>query len=152
VTDYTVIQCWGRKGPDIYLIDQIRKKMDFPAQIAAIRELSAKYPEAFCKEIEEAANGAAVIALLKNEILGLIPYKPMTSKEARLAAVSPLYESGNVYYPSARIAPWVEDNISELLTFPNDVHDDTVDASTIAISRLGRVNSSIAKLEAMSRW
>ena len=152
VTDYTVINCWCRRGANIYLVDQIRAKMDFPAQMQAIRDMAAKYPKAFAKYIEEAANGAAVISLLKNEIMGMIPYRPMTSKEARLSAVSPLYESGNIYYPNPKLYPWVETNIKELLTFPNDVHDDTVDTATLAISQLGRVGSSAVKMAALNRW
>jgi predicted phage terminase large subunit-like protein len=151
-TDFTAIECWGRKGADIYLIDQIRNRMDFPAQIDALRALSARHPTAFEKQIEEAANGAAIISLLRHEIVGLLPVKPMTSKLARLASVSPIYEAGNVHYPTTRLCPWVETNISEILDFPNGMHDDTVDCASMALMRLGQASNSIARLEALSKW
>lgn len=150
--DFAVVECWGRKGPDIFLIDQIRGRMGFTDQMNAIRLMSQRHPDAFAKEIEEYANGAAVIEMLKTEITGIIPVKPQTSKMARLAAVTPVYQAGNVHYPNPKMCPWVEANIHEMLMFPNARNDDTVDVATMAVNRLGRVSSSIARLEAMGRW
>ena len=48
-----------------YLIDQIRDQMGFPATINAIRAMSAKYPKAHTKLVEDKANGKAVIDYLK---------------------------------------------------------------------------------------
>ena len=149
-TDFTCIEAWGRKGTSIYLIDQVRGRMDFPAQINALRSICARHPDAFEKQIEEAANGAAIISLLKNEIFGLVPIKPHTSKQARLAVVSPLFEAGNVYYPTPNLAPWVENNIHELLTFPNAKHDDSVDCASMALMRLGKLGNSIERLKALT--
>lgn len=151
-TDYTVVECWGRCGASIFLLDQIRARMGFPNQIAAIREMARRYPDAYLKQIEEAANGAAVIETLKNEIMGLVPVRPQTSKQARLAAVSPLYQSGNVHYPSSKIAAWIDVNVSEVLSFPNAKHDDTVDVASMAVFHLGKVSNSISRLEALGRW
>lgn len=151
-TDFTVVECWGRVGASIYLLDQIRARMGFPDQISAIREMARRHPDAYCKQIEEAANGSAVIETLKNEIMGLIAVKPHTSKQARLAAVSPLYQAGNVHYPSDKIASWINNNIAEILTFPNAKHDDTVDTASMAVFQLGKVSSSIARLEVLGRW
>lgn len=149
--DFTVIEAWGRKGGQIYLLDQIRGRMDFPEQIASLRTMVERNPDVTGKYIEEAANGAAIISLLKNEILGLIPYKPMTAKESRLAAVSPLFEAGNVYYPDPRIAPWVEANLAELFGFPNAAHDDTVDCASMALHFLGRMTSAMNRIIALSK-
>lgn len=151
-TDFTVVECWGRAGASIFLLDQIRARMGFPDQIAAIREMGRRYPDAYLKQIEEAANGAAVIDMLKSELMGLVAVKPHTSKQARLAAVSPLYQAGNVYYPNAKICPWIATNIAEVLTFPNAKHDDTVDVASMAVNHLGKVSKSIARLEALNRW
>lgn len=150
--DFTVIECWGRIGTKIYLIDQIRGRMNFPDQMSAIRRMSRNHPDAYAKYIEEAANGAALIEMLKNEIMGLLPYKPMTSKEARIATVSPLMEAGNVYWPSEKIAPWVEVNITELLSFPNAKNDDCVDCLSLALLKLGKMISSMNKIEALGSW
>jgi predicted phage terminase large subunit-like protein len=151
-TDFTSIECWGRKGTTIYLLDQIRARMGFPDQIKALKEMCRRHPDAYMKQIEEAANGAAIMDLLRDEIPGLVPFKPMTSKEARLAAVSPLYQAGNVVYPTAQLCPWVDVNIQEILTFPNGTHDDTVDCASLACAHLGRAFSSVERLVALGKW
>lgn len=133
-SDYVVGQVWGRVGANKYLLDQVRGRMDFVTTLNAVRSLSAKWPEARKKLIEEKANGAAVIATLKNEISGLIPRNPTDSKEARAVAVSPEIEAGNVYLPDPSIASWVHDFIEECAAFPNSTHDDQVDAMTQALN------------------
>ncbi|NPV30507.1 MAG: phage terminase large subunit, partial [Firmicutes bacterium] len=135
-SDFVVGQVWGRKGADKYLLDQVRDRMDFPTTVQTVRALSAKWPQAYAKLVEDKANGPAVIATLKREIAGLIPVEPQGSKEARAAAVSPQIEAGNVYLPDPSIAPWVHDFIEECSAFPNGANDDQVDAMTQALLRL----------------
>jgi len=134
-SDYVVGQLWGRVGPAYLLGHQIRARMDLPATVKAIRDLSAKNPAAIAKLIEDKANGSAVIQMLSNEIPGLLPVNPEGGKVARAAAVSPLIEAGNVYLPHPLSAPWVNDFIEECAAFPNGAHDDQVDAMTQALLR-----------------
>ena len=61
--------------------------------------------------MEDKANEPAIISMLKNEIGGMIPVNPQGRKVARVNAVSPYIESGNVYLP--RQAPWVHDFVEE---------------------------------------
>jgi predicted phage terminase large subunit-like protein len=150
-SDYTDVEAWGRKGPDIYLISQIRAQMGFSDQIEAIARMITLYPKAFHKEIEEAANGAAVIETLKQHVPGIQAVKPKTSKEARLHAVSPVYRSGNVWYPDPSIAPWIKTNITEITKFPRWKNDDTVDVATMAVSYFGRFHSSLQRLAALAK-
>lgn len=147
-SDFVVGQVWGRKGADKYLLDQVRERMDFPATIQAVRTLSAKWPQAHAKLIEDKANGPAVISTLKREISGLIPVEPQGSKEARANAVSPQIEAGNVYLPDPSIAPWIHDFIEECAAFPTGAHDDQVDAMTQALLRLseGTLDPNLADL------
>lgn len=132
--DYVVVQCWGRKGADYYLIDQIRGKWDFVTTISQLKSFIAKHPRATTRLIEDKANGPAIISSLKHEISGLIPVNPKSSKEARLASTQPLWEAGNVYLPQN--APWLDAYVAELTTFPTAAHDDQVDATSQALSRL----------------
>lgn len=152
LADYTVVQVWGRNGANCYLVDQIRSRMNFPDQMAAIRTMSGRYPEVYLKIIEEAANGAAVISMLKNEILGLVPVKPQTSKEARLAAVSPVFQSGNVYLPNPDFYHWAQVVLDELMAFPSGKNDDTVDALVYGVSHMAKHSSSIQRLEVLGKW
>lgn len=150
-SDYVVGEVWGRLGADKYLIDQVRDKMGFPATVQAIRNLTAKYPMANAKYIEDKANGSAVIQTLSSEISGIIPVTPDGGKVARAQAVSPDIEAGNVYLPDSSIAPWINDFVEEATSFPNGLHDDQVDAMTQAINQINKRGQGMAWLEYMKK-
>lgn len=134
-SDYVVGQVWGRVGSLYFLGHQVRARMDFPATVNAVREVSANWPGTVAKLIEDRANGSAVIQMLLHEIPGILPVNPSGGKIARAAAVSPLIEAGNVYLPHPWYATWVNDFIEECAAFPNGAHDDQVDAMTQALLR-----------------
>ena len=132
-SSYVVGQVWGRKGANKYLIDQVRRKMDFPSTQRAFEKMVRDYPAAGIKLIEDKANGPAIISSLQNIITGIIPVTPKGSKEARLHSVSPEIEAGNVFLPNM---PWTEDFIEEVVSFPFAENDDQVDAMSQALERL----------------
>lgn len=133
-SDYVVGQVWGVKGPNAYLLDLVRDRMDFPTTVAAVRAMSAKWPSSNVTLIEDAANGVAVVQSLRQKVAGVVAVKPLGGKESRAAAVAPLIESGNVYLPEA--VSWVQDFVEECSAFPNGVHDDQVDAMSQALTKL----------------
>jgi len=135
-SDFVVIQCWGRTGANLWLLDQIRGQMGITGTMAAIISLSQKWPGASRKLIEEAANGAAVIELLKNKVPGLVPIKPLGGKIVRARAIEAYHEAGNIHLPTPSIAPWVDDFIVECSRFPNGSNDDQVDSMTQAVTFL----------------
>ncbi|MEK6322189.1 MAG: phage terminase large subunit [Acidobacteriota bacterium] len=136
-SDYVVGQVWGLVGADRYLIDQVRGHLDFPQTVAAIRKLSERWPQSDRKLVEDAANGAALVATLHHEISGLIPVKPQGNKEARVHAITAMLESGNVYIPSPSEVGWVDEFIDECIGFPSAKHDDQVDAMSQALNYRG---------------
>lgn len=135
-SDYVVLQVWARRAGNAYLLDQIRGRFDFPETQRQLRALSARWPQAALKLIEDKANGPAIIAAMSNELPGIVPVEPVGSKQARLSAVAPYIEAGNVLIPSPRLAPWVGDFLEEFAAFPNGKHDDQVDATSQALHRL----------------
>lgn len=148
-SDYVVGQVWGRKGADKYLLDQVRDRMTFTATCAAIRAMSAKWPAAELKLIEDKANGPAVIETLSRDISGIVPVDPQGGKEARARAISPQVEAGNVWLPQD--APWVGDFVEEWAAFPRGKHDDQVDASSQALLRLAARNDDGEVFRSRSR-
>lgn len=150
-TDFTSIQAWSRKGANCYMIDHIHARMGFPDQVKAIRTMSQRHSKAWAKYIEAHANGQAVIDTLKEDIMGIIPVKPQTSKEARLAAVSPMFEAGNVHLPNPKLFPWAERAIHEIISFPAAAHDDIVDAAVYALSQFSSVHNSLRKITALAK-
>lgn len=142
--DYVVGSVWGRAGANCYLLDLVREKMDFPKTLRVFKSMTLAHPQARRKLVEEAANGAALIATLKDKIPGIIPCKPRGTKEARLAAVSGVFESGNVFLPNRNLCAWVDDYIEELVSFPGTKNDDQVDVTSQALARLS--NSALNRL------
>jgi len=131
-SDFVVGQVWGRRGADRWLLDQVRDQMGITATMRAVEMMTQKWPNAFRKLVEDKANGTAVIELLKHKIPGLIPVNPEGGKIVRARAVEPIQEAGNIWLPSPRIAPWIEDFIARAEQFPNVSHDDEIDAMTQA--------------------
>lgn len=148
-TDFNAISIYATIGTQIFLIHQVRERMDIIKQVSTIRELKAAYPQIMGILVEKKANGAAALSLLKSKIMGLIPVVPTKSKVDRLDSVLPLYQGGNVFYPDPSIAPWITDHVKEMLTFPNAANDDRVDAESQALQYLG--NDSLSRLEALSQ-
>lgn len=135
-SDFVVGQVWARFGTDAYLVDMVRRRMAFNATVDAVLSLTARWPQAIAKFVEDKANGPAVINALQRRIPGFIPIEPEGSKLARASAVSPFAHSGNVILPSAEILPNVTHFLLEAEQFPSGAHDDTIDAYSQAINRL----------------
>lgn len=123
-SDYVVGQVWGKKGPNFYLLDQVRGQWDFVKTKEMVRVLVHKWPRVVRKLVEDKANGSAVISELKSTVSGFVPITPTESKEARASSVTPYFEAGNVFIPEDSAAPWVPHYVSELLEFPAGSHDD----------------------------
>jgi predicted phage terminase large subunit-like protein len=132
-SDYVAIEVWGKLNNDYYLIDLIKKRMDFPETLRAIRYMADKYPNKHSILIEDKANGSAIISMLRHEIGGIIPITPKESKVARANAITGIVEAGNVYLPE--YADFTNEFVEEFASFPNGVHDDLVDACTQFINK-----------------
>lgn len=136
-SDFVVGQVWARRGAEVFLLDQVRKRLSFTDTLIAFKALTEKWPQAIAKLVEDKANGPAVISSLRKEIPGIVPIEPKGSKAARAAAVSPFLEAGNVKVPADEIRLFdVDELIEEAAAFPNGAHDDQVDAFSQALDRL----------------
>ncbi len=133
--DFVVGGVWGKKGADAYLVDQVKALMDIVKTIDAIVQMSNAYPRATLKLIEEKANGAAVIRLLRGKVAGLVPINPKDSKESRVVAIVPTIEGGNVFIPHPQLYEWVRDYIAELTAFNKGANDDQVDQTSQILNR-----------------
>jgi predicted phage terminase large subunit-like protein len=122
--------------------------MDVIKTVQMMKIAAAKYPRAHTKLIEEGANGIAVIQLLSQKMSGILGIKPRDSKIARVVAISPQIEAGNVHIPHPDFATFpVEDFVDEFTAFPRGSHDDQVDACSQALDRLSRSeNNYLRKL------
>ena len=140
--DRVAIGVWGFKYPNLYLLDLVWDQMDFLATCAAIRKLKALWG---CRDIviEEAANGIAILNVLRLEFPAVLPVKPEGSKVARIMASAPFLAAGNVLYPhSPRFSPSpagnvasVDDLIGEATAFPKGRRDDGIDMQAYAVNK-----------------
>lgn len=135
-SDYVVGQVIGAKGANRFIVDQVRERMDLPKTLLAIRQLSARHPNAHAKLIEDKANGPAVIQSLQSKIGGMIAVNPQGGKISRAAAASPMLEAGNWFLPHPQLYNWVEPLLQEFSAFPKGRHDDSVDSWSQAANRL----------------
>jgi predicted phage terminase large subunit-like protein len=135
-SDFVDGQVWSRLGADCYLRDEDHARRDFVGSLGAVKRLSAKWPDAHLKLIEDKANGPAIISAARDQLPGLVAVQPEGDKVSRAYAVTPICESGNVWLPHPAIAPWVTRLVLSLTQFPYGQHDDDVDAFTQALRRL----------------
>jgi len=142
-SSFVVLQVWGMRGGEYFLLEQIRRRMSFTETCAEFVALVRKWKVARAKLVEDKANGTAVIDTFKKKISGIIPVTPKESKPARARAVSPLVEAGNVFLLATKIPDgehehlelpqWVEEYIEELVGFPFGAANDQVDATSQAL-------------------
>lgn len=132
--DFVSIQVWGKREQSYYLRYCCNEHLDFGGTLRKIRAIRQYYPAARTVYIEDKANGSAIVQTLQREMTGVVPVNPMGGKVARVNAVAPAIETGHVWLPKG--APWLEDYLKQWSEFPAGKHDDMVDASTQALSKM----------------
>jgi predicted phage terminase large subunit-like protein len=136
---------WGRLGADVFLLDELCKHLSFVGSIRGVTGMTQKHPNAKLKLVETKANGPALESVLKKKIFGIVLVEPQGDKKARLWAVTPMMESGNVYLPSPTMPgyAWVEEYISEVIGFPNLPKNDRVDQTSQALAHFEKSQDNI---------
>lgn len=142
--DYSVLIVAGvDTNGDMYLVDLIRGKWDFPELKQRMIRLNNQWRGKGLRAvyIEDKASGQSLIQELKRESgVSVIPYKVVNDKVARANAILPIIEGGRVFLPEE--SSWLDDFIDEAISFPNGNHDDQVDAMVMAIDVLSRTSIS----------
>lgn len=93
-SDYVSGQVWALSGARIFLLDRLNERLSFSASCAAMRTMSAKWPQTIGKYVEDAANGPAIINALQREVMGIVAVKPDGGKVARHMRSSRLCRAG----------------------------------------------------------
>ena len=133
--DFSVCITIGMLDDGFYVINRWKGKVDFPELEKTSIELANIYnPHQLL--IEDKASGQSLIQSLKKRTrLPIKAVKVDRDKTSRMYAVSPIIEAGRFYVPDGE--QWVDDYVTNLITFPAAVHDDDVDATTQALTELG---------------
>ena len=117
------------RGRDIYVLDVMRARLEFPDLHRRAGELAREYG-ANALLIEDQASGTQLIQTLRAEAGKGVPTpiarRPEGDKLSRVHGISSMIEAGRLHLPHE--APWLAGFLSELLAFPSGRHDDQVDA------------------------
>lgn len=142
--DYSVALVGGMdQNGDIYIIDLMRGKYDFPELKQKLMRLNTKWRGRGLRGvyIEDKASGQSLIQELKRQSgISVLPYKVVHDKVARVNSILPILEAGRVHLPDN--APWLDDFVSECVAFPAGVNDDQVDALSILLDVLSKTHVS----------
>jgi predicted phage terminase large subunit-like protein len=124
LSDFSVCTTWGIKGKDFYLLNVLRKRLEYPALKRAVREQQSLF-NANVVLIEDKASGTQLIQeLIADGCHRVTRYKPECDKIMRLHAQTAIIENGFVHLPDA--APWLAEYLHEMTVFPKGKHDDQV--------------------------
>ena len=137
--DYSAITTWGvfHENPDgppnLILLDALKERLEFPELRKKAKEQYDYWkPESVV--VEAKASGLPLTYELRKMGIPVINYTPSrgNDKHARVNAVAPLFESGQIWAPDEKFA---EEVIEECASFPYGDHDDLVDSMTQAVMR-----------------
>lgn len=143
--DFSVFALWARDTVgNAYLVRVWRARVQFPELIQMGKQAhayaSARFPTLRVPlVVEDNASGQSAIQVWQRETgIPVVPYKPVGSKISRAEAITPVVEGGRAFVPEpdADNAGWLDDWLTEHDRFPTGSHDDAVDTSTMALSRL----------------
>lgn len=131
LSDFSVCTTWGLMGPHVYLLNVYRKRVDYPELKRAVREQADMFgPRVIL--IEDKASGTQLLQeLVREGVHEAQSYKPTMDKVMRLHSVCSTIENGFVYLPDK--APWLQEFLHEITTFPNSKHDDQTDSASQAL-------------------
>lgn len=112
---------------NIYIIDLVRGRFIFPELKRRVLSLNDKW-SANVTLVEDAASGTSLEqdSRGKQGLNIILISTENKDKIARMDAESAAIEAGKVFLPNR--APWLSDFETEIVSFPNGVHDDQVDA------------------------
>lgn len=132
--DATAIMCCGYINNNIYIKEVKAVRLEFPELIQEIKSFTSinGYSNSSRIFIEPKASGKSITQQLRRETgLNVIEDKPPTQdKVSRVAAVSPVIESGRVFLNDGR---YIDSFLDECAAFPNGSHDDQVDVLVMAL-------------------
>jgi predicted phage terminase large subunit-like protein len=127
LADFSVCTSWGISGKNLYLLDVLRRRLEYPELKRAVRDAHARLrPDVVL--IEDKASGTQLIQeLLAEGLHAVTRYRPQGDKVMRMHAQTATIENGFVHLPQT--APWLAEYLHELALFPSGRHDDQVDST-----------------------
>ena len=131
LSDFSACTTWGVKSGHLYLLDVLRRQMDYP-DLRRTVEWQARLHDVSVVLIEDKASGTQLIQELgRSGLRGVTGYKPEGDKIMRLHAQTALIANGFVHLPHE--AHWLDAYLREMLLFPKGRYDDQTDSTAQAL-------------------
>ena len=131
LSDYSVCTTWGLFQKRLYLIDLVRKRLEYP-ELKRLVRFHADQFDAETVLIEDKASGTQLIQELNRDgFYNVVGYSSPMDKVMRLHSVTSMIESGFVYLPEEE--HWLADYLHELAVFNKGRYDDQVDSTSQAL-------------------
>ena len=141
-SDYLGSTLAYRVGSNLYIIDNLEKRMAFVKSTEYVQHLEEVYP-GIIQVIEDKANGSPILQQLQDKVAGMQAYQPGTaSKMQRLESAALYMSSGNVIFVRNKYNKMTNTyeltealiNLKQrLLAFPFVEHDDIVDSFSMLV-------------------
>jgi predicted phage terminase large subunit-like protein len=131
LSDYSVCTTWGVRENNLFLLNVLRYRLDYPNLKRAVTEQALAFkPKNIL--IEDKASGTQLIQELRYEgVHGVHAYVTSMDKTMRMSSVTSTIESGLVHLPEK--AEWLAEYLHELTSFPNAKYDDQADSTSQAL-------------------
>src|ERR1700722_15794511 len=121
LNDYSVCTTWSVERDKYYLLNAIRRRLNYPDLKRAIVAHAKEYGSPTVV-IEDKSSGTQLIQDLRNEgVLSVIDYKPPSGADVFTPAAT---GSRTAAFCLPASAPPLDDYITELVGFPGVKHDD----------------------------
>jgi predicted phage terminase large subunit-like protein len=132
LSDYSVCTTWGILKDHLYLLDVLRRRLDYPDLRRTVKQHAELY-KARNILIEDKASGTQLIQDLQADgVHGTTRYEPKKmEKVMRMHSVSSTIENGFVHVPDQ--AEWLSQYLHEMAVFPKGKYDDQVDSTSQAL-------------------
>lgn len=140
--DFSVIQEWGVCDGNIYLLDQVRARMEAPELERSALAFWAKANKRDARQfgvvrsfkVEDKSSGTGLIQGLERKKIPIEAIQRIKDKYTRALDVVGYAAAGAVHIPKdSEEFPWTFEYLAELLAFPKGAHDDQVDPTVDAI-------------------
>jgi predicted phage terminase large subunit-like protein len=140
IHDPSACTVWAYNKAEAYLIAVINKKMAFPKlkrNVIKNYMTNRKLSDKVSVLVEDKASGQSLIQQLRYETnIPVLAREVKGSKVLRFENQTPLIAAGKIYLPDK--APWLVPYETQVARFPQDVHDDMVDSTSLFLEWFGR--------------
>jgi predicted phage terminase large subunit-like protein len=125
------VEVWGLREARFFCYHSVLDSLSFSDTLVVLTQVVTMYPSVNAVLIEEKANGAAVISIMRQKLPNVIAMNPKTAKPARAQAANVYYQAHAVYHLAN--AEWLPRKVTNLKHFPKGRRNDDVDATTQAL-------------------